>query len=99
MIVRSYRKRMIGMGLVFGLVIMMITIVDQIIINIDREIDTQTKPLVGADMVIEHSQQITGDDARAILDLLSGRYETLLSYVEFYSTLGNTDDPKLVQVQ
>ena len=77
----------------------MITIVDQIIMNIDREIETQTKPLVGADLVVESTQALTGDDARVIDNILSGQYKTLLSYVEFYSTVGNATNPKLVQVQ
>lgn len=77
----------------------MITMVDQIVINIDREIDVQTKPLVGADLVVESSQALSWADAIAIQQILSGNYEALLNYVEFYSTVGNTDNPKLVQVQ
>ncbi len=99
MIIRSYRKRMLGMWLIFAVVILMITMVDQIVINIDREIDVQTKPLVGADLVVESSQVLSWADALAIEQILSGRYEKLLSYVQFYSTVGNTDNPKLVQVQ
>ncbi len=99
MIIRSYRKRMIGMWLIFAVVILMITMVDQIVVNIDREIDVQTKPLVGADLVVESSQVLSWADAFAIQQILSGKYEKLLSYVEFYSTVGNTDNPKLVQVQ
>jgi predicted lysophospholipase L1 biosynthesis ABC-type transport system permease subunit len=99
MIIRSYRKRMLGMWLIFAVVILMITMVDQIVININHEIDVQTKPLVGADLIVESSQMLSWADALAIQQILSGHYEKLLSYVQFYSTVGNTDNPKLVQVQ
>ena len=99
MIIRSYRKRMLAMWLVFAVVILMITMVDQIVINIDREIDRQTKPLVGADLIVESSQVFSGNDTAIIKQILSGHYEKLLSYVQFYSTVGNTNNPKLVQVQ
>jgi len=49
------------MGAVFAIVMLVIVIVDQIVINIDQQIQSQTKPLVGADMLIDSSQLITGD--------------------------------------
>jgi len=98
-LIRTYWRRMMSMWLVFSIVVVIITLVDQVIINIDRQIDLQTKPLVWADLIIESSQAFTWDALDKITTLLNGFVDRQLFYVEFYSTVGNASDPKLVQVQ
>lgn len=89
------------MGMIFAVVILMITLVDQIISNIDQQIATQTKPIVAADMIIQSSQAITGEDSVTIKLLISANNKDniILQSVEFYTTIGQSKDPKLVQVK
>jgi putative ABC transport system permease protein len=99
-LLRTHFLRLLSMGMIFALVIIMITLVDQIISSIDQQIASQTKPIVGADMIISSSQPISGD----IVDFISTKIPTdngniILQSVEFYTTLGQTNDPKLVQVK
>ena len=43
---RTHYLRLISMSMIFALVVLIITLVQQIIINIDTQIADQTKPIV-----------------------------------------------------
>lgn len=97
---RSHWLRLISMSMIFALVVMVITIVEQIIINIDTQIESQTKPLVGADVVVEQSTSFDSVTLDTVQRLLSNYPDArLLRVVEFYTTLGNVSNPKIVQVK
>jgi predicted lysophospholipase L1 biosynthesis ABC-type transport system permease subunit len=99
-LLRTHFLRLLSMGMIFALVIIMISLVDQIISNIDQQIASQTKPIVGADMIITNSQPISGD----LIDFIQTKIpqnqgNIILKSVEFYTTVGQSNDPKLVQVK
>lgn len=88
------------MGVVFAVVMLVIVIVDQIVINIDQQIQSQTKPLVGADMLIDDSQPITGGIRETLDEQLAIYGWEYADYVEFYTTVGaDGAEPKLAKVQ
>jgi hypothetical protein len=45
-LISSYRLRLISMGMIFAVVVFIITMVEQIILNIDIQIANETKPIV-----------------------------------------------------
>ena len=52
---RTHRIRLISMSMIFAMVVLIITLLEQIIINIDTQINNETKPIVGADLTIDSS--------------------------------------------
>ena len=62
----THRFRLLSMGMIFAIVILIITLIEQIIINIDTQINNETKPIVGADLTIEST---TGFDESSYSDL------------------------------
>jgi putative ABC transport system permease protein len=96
---RSHLTRLVSMSLIFAIVIMMITLVNQIITNIDNQITTQTKPIVGADMIVSSSQPFSGIFLEYIDSQLLKYDAKLLQGVQFYTTVWQWTDPKLVQVK
>ena len=84
---RSHLTRLVSMSLIFAIVIMMITLVNQIITNIDNQITTQTKPIVGADMIVSSSQPFSGIFLEYIDSQLLKYDAKLLQGVQFYTTV------------
>ena len=52
---RTHRIRLMSMSMIFAMVVLIITLLEQIIINIDTQINNETKPIVGADLTIDSS--------------------------------------------
>lgn len=96
---KTYRKRLFSMSLIFWLVTMIIVLVDQVIFNIKIQINEQTKPLVWADIVIQSNQPFSGKIINIVKEFWNNPLTRILSYTEYYTTLENTSTPKLIQVQ
>lgn len=99
-LLRRHYARVLSMAWVFAVVMLVIVIVDQIVINIDQQIQSQTKPLVGADMLIDSAQPITGGIRETLDEQLAIYGWEYADYVEFYTTVGAEGvEPKLAKVQ
>jgi predicted lysophospholipase L1 biosynthesis ABC-type transport system permease subunit len=87
------------MSLIFAMVITIITLIQQIITNIDTQITEQTKPIVGADLTIESGQPREETLYEELITLIEDAGGQSLSVVEFYTTIIGPDETKLVQVK
>lgn len=96
---RSHIIRLTGMGLIFAVVVFMITLLNQIIINIDNQIANETKPIVWADMIVSSAKPFSWEFLDYIVSLEKGYKFWKLLWVQFYTTVWQWKDPKLVQVK
>lgn len=96
---RTHRIRLLSMSAIFGVVVLMLTLVSQIIKNIDNQILIETKPIVWADMIISSNQ----DFATGFIEYIATQSKIynaqILRAVQFYTTVWQWTDPKLVQVK
>jgi|GEM_PF-1269193 len=97
--VRTHYQRLLSMSAIFALVVMLIVLVQQVISNLDRQINEQTRPIVGADMIVSSSQQISGLIVNQVRDFVAEYDGVVLQQVEFYTTIQTPQEPILVQVK
>lgn len=98
-LLRRHYLRLLSMAAVFAIVMLVIVIVDQIVLNIDQQIQVQTKPLVWADMLISSSQVISGGIRDTLNTQLAVYGWEYADYIQFYTTVWvDGVEPKLVKV-
>lgn len=98
-LIRSHALRLMGMGLIFAMVITIITLIQQIITNIGTQITEQTKPIVGADLTIESGQPREEIRHEELITLIRDAGGEPLNVIEFYTTIIGPEETKLVQVK
>jgi putative ABC transport system permease protein len=81
------------------LVVLIITLVQQIIINIDTQIADQTKPIVWADLTIDNQTWRDNDSYNALATLITDNGGQIIRVTEFYTTVVWPQETKLVQVK
>ena len=96
---RTHRIRLISMSMIFAMVVLIITLLEQIIINIDTQINNETKPIVGADLTIDSSSGFSNQLFWELQILIASNGWQVLRSIEFYTTIDGVKEPKLVQVQ
>lgn len=96
---RTHRIRLISMSIIFSIVVLIITLIEQIIINIDTQISNETKPIVGADLTIDSSSGFNDTLFWELQTLITSNGWKVLRSIEFYTTVDGVTEPKLVQVQ
>lgn len=98
-LISSYRLRLISMGMIFAVVVLIITMVEQIILNIDIQIANETKPIVWADLTIDSQSWWSDDTWTELNTLITSNDGQALRVTEFYTTLQWATEPKLAQVK
>lgn len=96
---RTHRIRLISMSMVFAMVVLIITLIEQIIVNIDKQISNETKPIVGADLTIDSSSWFNDELFWSLEKLITSNWWKVLRNIEFYTTVDGVIEPKLVQVK
>lgn len=91
--------RLVSMGIVFSVVILIITLIEQIILNIDKQISNETRPLVWADVTIESSTDFDTRVYENISKIVEANWWKAIPLTEFYTTIEWITEPKLVQVK
>ncbi|MEF2176060.1 MAG: hypothetical protein V3575_06290 [Candidatus Absconditabacteria bacterium] len=91
--------RIVSMGIVFSIVVLIITLIEQIILNIDKQISKETRPLVGADVTIESSTNFDNTTYNNISKIVEDNGGKAIPLTEFYTTIEGVTEPKLVQVK
>lgn len=95
----SHRFRLLSMGMIFAIVILIITLIEQIIINIDSQINNETKPIVGADLTIESSTGFEWQPYTDLQQLITSQWWKVIRMTQFYTTIEWSSEPKLSQVK
>jgi len=98
-LISSYRLRLISMGMIFAVVVLIITMVEQIILNIDIQIANETKPIVWADLTIDSQSWWSDDTWTELNTLITTNDGQALRVTEFYTTVQGATEPKLAQVK
>lgn len=98
-LISSYRIRLISMGIIFAVVVLIITIVEQIILNIDTEVANETKPIVWADLTIDSQTWRSETERWELNTLIKTNGGEALRITEFYTTIEGATEPKLAQVK
>ena len=98
-LLKSHKIRLLSMALIFWVVILIITLIQQIIINVNTQINNETKPIVGADLTIENTVPFEQEVLLDLNNIISGNGWSSLQTTEFYTTLESNTSPKLVQVK
>lgn len=93
----AHKMRIFAMAVMFAVVVMMISLIDQIVFNIDNQIELQTKPIVWADLIIEDNQPLDTKMLWFLRDM--DDVDLVTEYVEFYTTLVTNTDPMLFKLQ
>lgn len=96
---KSHKIRLISMSIVFWVVILIITLLQQIIINVNTQITTETKPIVGADLTIENTLPFDTEILGKLDTIIQENGWSSLKTIEFYTTIDSETEPKLVQVK
>lgn len=78
---------------------MIITIVQQIIVNIDMQIANQTKPIVWSDLTITNQTWRDQEFYTEISNIIEENWWSILRVIEFYTTVVWPQETKLVKVQ
>jgi len=87
------------MGIVFSIVILIITLIEQIILNIDNQIASETRPIVGADITIESNKDFDDQTYSNLKKIITDWWWDMFRMAEFYTTIEWFQEPKLVQVR
>ena len=98
-LIKSHIIRLMSMGMIFWVVVLIITLVQQIIINIDTQINNETKPIVWADLTIEQNTIFEESRIQELKKIISDNGGRMIRTIEFYTTIEGTSEPKLVQVK
>lgn len=98
-LLQANRKRFTSIVLVVTLSLTLFIVITMIVKNVNQQILDQTKPLVGADIIIEWSKPLTGEALEFFQDLKNLYTLETTSLVEFSTNITFTwVDAKLTQV-
>ncbi len=98
-LIKSNIFRLINMGAIFWVVILIITLVQQIIINIDTQINNETRSIIWADLIIEQNTKFEESKIKDIKKIISDNGGRMIRTIKFYTTIEWSRESKLVQVK